>query len=122
MIVCTTQPVYRYSGLSTDIKPTPVETSTFWETDTGDEYEWRKNAWILRPSATLETPKDTILYEDENFVYICKAELCSSSAAAVWQIKRLDISSGVLPSWCDGNALYDNLATDVNIVKNHNYS
>lgn len=122
MIVCTTQPVYRYSGLSTDIKPIPTEPSTFWETDTGDEYEWRKNAWILRPSATLETPKDTIVYEDGADIYVCKAVLCSSPSSAVWQIKKLDTSSGVALVWCDGNAQYDNTATDLNTVKNHNYS
>jgi hypothetical protein len=61
MIVCTTQPLYRYSGLSTDIKPTKdiKDASTFWETDTGDEFEWRGVLqWIKLPHTTVavETP------------------------------------------------------------------
>jgi len=37
MIVCSTQPLYRYSGLSTDIKPTKdiKDASTLWEIDSG---------------------------------------------------------------------------------------
>ena len=55
MIVCTTQPLYRYSGLSTDVKPTKdiKDASTFWETDTGKEFEWRKDAWYPRPVPTV---------------------------------------------------------------------
>lgn len=124
MIVCTTQPLYRYSGLSTDVKPTKdiKDASTFWETDTGKEFEWRRIEWIPRPSTTLETPKDTIVYEDGADIYICRAEVCSSPSVAVWQIKKLDTTSGVVPTWCDGNAQYDNTATDLNTVKNHSYS
>ena len=47
-IVVSSDPIYKYSGLSTDIKPTDSikDGSTFWETDTGKEYEWRGTAWV----------------------------------------------------------------------------
>lgn len=55
MIVCTTQPLYRYSGLSTDTKPTKniKDASTFWETDKGKYYEWRFDDWIPIPTPTV---------------------------------------------------------------------
>lgn len=44
-----------------------------------------------------------------NYVYIAKAALGSSSASAVWQIKRLDTTDTLDITWADGNANYDNV-------------
>jgi len=54
-IVASTDPVYRYSGLSTDTKPTDdiKDGSTFWETDTGNEYEWRIDTWVPKVPSNL---------------------------------------------------------------------
>lgn len=44
-----------------------------------------------------------------NVTYIGNAIPGSSTANAVWQIKKLNTSSGIVGSWADGNALFDNV-------------
>jgi len=48
-VICTKQTFYRYSGLSTDIKPISgvEDSSTFDELDTGRRFEMRGRAWQL---------------------------------------------------------------------------
>lgn len=43
-----------------------------------------------------------------NVTYVGKAVPGSSGASAVWQVKRIDESSGMVITWADGNALFDN--------------
>jgi hypothetical protein len=46
--------------------------------------------------------------------YIAKAAPGSSQATPVWQAKRISVSgSDTLIEWADGNAKYDNSATDL---------
>lgn len=42
-------------------------------------------------------------------VYIGNAPIGSASGASVWQIKKLDTSSGVVTTWADGDALFNNV-------------
>jgi len=46
-------------------------------------------------------------------VYIGVAEISSETSAAVWKIKKLDTSSGVVITWADGNANYDNIFDNI---------
>lgn len=48
-VVCTKQTFYRYSGLSTDVKPVAgvEDSSTFDELDTGRRFEMRGKTWQL---------------------------------------------------------------------------
>ena len=41
--------------------------------------------------------------------YIGNAAIGSATSAAVWQIKRLDETSGLIKLWADGNANFDNI-------------
>lgn len=62
------------------------------------------------------------VYEDGDVLYICKGEVGSSLSDAVWQIQRFD--SGSVPMqtlWCDGNANFDNRATNLGTVQGHTY-
>lgn len=43
------------------------------------------------------------------YVYIGKAAPGSSTASAVWKIKRLDTTSGIVGEWADGDTNYDNV-------------
>jgi hypothetical protein len=43
------------------------------------------------------------------YTYIGRASIGSSVYSAVWQIKRLDESSGITILWADGNTNYDNV-------------
>jgi hypothetical protein len=42
------------------------------------------------------------------YTYIGKAEIGASESEAVWQIKRIDETSGMKIEWADGDALYNN--------------
>lgn len=44
-----------------------------------------------------------------NTTYIGKAVIASASSGAVWQVAKLDTSSGLVKTWADGNALFDNI-------------
>lgn len=48
-----------------------------------------------------------------NVTYIGYAAISSDESAAVWKIKKLDETSGILITlWADGNANYDNIWAD----------
>jgi hypothetical protein len=49
------------------------------------------------------------LAESGNYTYIGKAEIGASPSSAVWQIKRIDETSGLVISWADGDDIYDNV-------------
>ena len=69
-----------------------------------------------------ESCKATAIYEDGDSTYVCSAPVGSSLSDPVWQIKVLD--EGSVPTqmlWCDGDANYDNTATDIATVRGHSY-
>lgn len=41
--------------------------------------------------------------------YVGKAAIGSSSASALWQIKKIDETSGTVITWADGNSNFDNI-------------
>lgn len=45
--------------------------------------------------------------------YVAKAPIASAQASAVWQAKKIDTSSGVVITWANGNASFNNVATDL---------
>jgi hypothetical protein len=47
-----------------------------------------------------------------NTTYIGKAPVGSAEGAAVWQIARLDTSSGLTKTWASGDSLYNNVWSD----------
>lgn len=51
--------------------------------------------------------------------YIGKAAIGSSTSASVWQVARLDTSSGLIKTWADGDSEYDNVWDDRTML---NYS
>ena len=63
-----------------------------------------------------------VMYQDGSVLYICNATMGSALSSAVWQIQKIDTTSGVVIQWADGNNLYDNTATSLAIVKAHSYS
>lgn len=44
-----------------------------------------------------------------NVTYIGKAAIGSDTSTATWQIAKLDTSSGLVKTWADGDASYDNV-------------
>lgn len=41
-------------------------------------------------------------------IYVGKATIGSSTASAVWQIKKIDTASDIIITWADGNDSFDN--------------
>ena len=46
---------------------------------------------------------------DSNIEYYGKAVIGSATSAAVWQIKKIDNTSGVSITWADSNESFDNI-------------
>ena len=46
---------------------------------------------------------------DSNIEYYGKASIGSSDNDPVWQIKKIDNTSGVIITWADGNENFDNI-------------
>lgn len=46
---------------------------------------------------------------DSNILYIGKALEGASTADAVWQIKKVDSTSGVIITWADSDTDFDNI-------------
>lgn len=44
-----------------------------------------------------------------NVTYVGKASTGTATASALWQIKKIDETSGMIITWADGNASYDNV-------------
>jgi len=63
-----------------------------------------------------------VMYADGLVLYICKAKIGSALSSAVWQIKKVDTTSGVIIQWADGDSNFNNLATDLATVKGLSYS
>lgn len=73
-------------------------------------------------NGTTEDSRALVLYESSPYLYVCTASLGSVVTSAVWQIKRVDTTSGVVIKWADGNDNFDNVATDLATVQGLSYS
>jgi hypothetical protein len=53
----------------------------------------------------------SVLLDDTNpaLLYVGEAASGSSTSAPSWRIKRVDLSSGVILVWADGNSNFDNV-------------
>ncbi len=48
-------------------------------------------------------------YTTANVTYIGKARIKSSTSSAVWQIQKIDETTGMTITWADGDDSYDNI-------------
>lgn len=44
-----------------------------------------------------------------SITYVGQAAVGSATSAAVWQVQKIDSSSGTVVTWADGDELYDNV-------------
>lgn len=65
------------------------------------------NGELISSSANLATRLDD--YTTASVTYVGKAAIGSGVASAVWQISKIDETSGVVITWADGNANFDNI-------------
>lgn len=81
----------RATKTKTDILNEPVEVSVVADVGGSPTYATR-----------LDEASSTV-------TYVGKADTGSSNASAVWQIQKVDTSSGLSITWADGDALFDNV-------------
>jgi hypothetical protein len=48
-------------------------------------------------------------YTTANVTYVGKAATGSLTSAAVWQIRKIDVTTGMSLTWADGDALFNNI-------------
>jgi len=48
-------------------------------------------------------------YTTSNVTYVGKAATGSLTSAAVWQIRKIDVTTGMILTWADGDALFNNI-------------
>lgn len=48
--------------------------------------------------------------------YIAKAATGTSQASALWQVQKIDETTGTVITWADGNGNFDNVATDLTVL------
>lgn len=65
--------------------------------------------------------KALVVYETGMIMYICKAAIGTALDDALWQIKKVDMTTGVIITWADSDSKYDNLATDLATVEAPTY-
>ena len=61
-------------------------------------------------SPALATRLDT---SNSPILYLGKSPIGSATSDAVWQISKLDTSSGLVKTWADGNSDFDNVWDDI---------
>ena len=105
--------------------PTTPVTGTFYQATqpvSGTFYQATQPVSIASLPVAPEDNKAVVVYEDGNYAYICRASEGTSVSAASWQVKKIDMSSGVVLKYADGNDSYDNLATSLAVVSALSYS
>jgi len=65
---------------------------------------------LVRQNSTDMATKITTVGD---ITYMGFAKPGTDEASAVWQARKVDTSSGVVVTWADGNADFDNVATDL---------
>ncbi len=77
----------------------------------------------LPTTASTETTLQTISFGGSKFAlkmttagsvdYIGEAAVGTAASSALWRAKKVDSTSGIIITWADGNANFDNVATDL---------
>ncbi len=73
------------------------------------------------PTKTQDTNANLAIKMTVNgsVTYIANATPGTPQSAAAWQVRKIDETSGMIITWCDGNDFFDNVATDLTAL---NYS
>ena len=65
-------------------------------------------------NVSVQSPNEALkLTESGNYTYVAKAPVGTLESAAAWKVFRIDETTGLKITWADGNANYDNVATNL---------
>jgi len=77
----------------------------------------------LPSTASTETTLQTISFGGKKYAlrlttvgsidYVGEADTGTATSSALWRAKKVDSTSGIIITWADGNANFDNVATDL---------
>ena len=77
----------------------------------------------LPTTASTETTLQTISFGGKKYAlkmttvgsidYVGEADTGTATSSALWRAKKVDNTSGIIITWADGNANFDNVATDL---------
>jgi len=81
--------------------------ATPYEVDGTPRFVELEQQAVPTASVALATRLDTVTTAD--VTYIGKAPTGSAESEAVWQIAKLDVSSGLSKTWADGDSQYNNV-------------
>lgn len=79
---------------------------------------WIKNVAGTKINPSTEEKQDVLIgnyalllddYTTANVTYVGKAAIASATASAVWQIKKIDETTGMMITWADGDASFNNV-------------
>lgn len=48
-----------------------------------------------------------------NYTYVAVSAPGTAQSSALWQVQKVDTTTGTVITWADGNANFDNVATDL---------
>ena len=86
---------------------TPLNGMTIYNTTTNQTEHYSNGSWEV-----VAELLDTNVDEDSsnsNYIYVGDATAGSATSSAVWRIKRLDFTSGLVTTYADGNTNFDNV-------------
>lgn len=72
-------------------------------------YEWNGSAWVRGGSTAGNFAVCLDDTTTTNVTYVGMAAIASATSAAVWQVQKIDESSGLVITWADGNDNFDNV-------------
>lgn len=72
-------------------------------------YIWNGSSWVRSQGST---PSYTTRLDDfttTNVTYVGKAPIGSAVGSAVWQIQKIDETTGMVITWADGDSSFNNI-------------
>lgn len=72
-----------------------------------------KDASLVNLTTAVKGYYATKITVSGSVTYVAKAAVGSAQGSAVWQVQKIDETTGTVITWADGNAEFDNVATDL---------
>ena len=85
-------------------------------------YVWNGSSWERSTSASSAYATRIDDFTTTNVTYIGKAAIGSAVGSAVWQIQKIDETTGMVITWADGDSNFDNVWGAAGAVAGLTYS